>query len=191
MRLCLASTKIYTKTGDAGTTSLVNGKRVSKSNHRLDVYGTVDELNSNIGVLVSLLETYAFQGAERFLKKTQNHLFNAGSQLANVDETLAEKLPSITQAYILEIEKEIDEMSKDLPELKSFILPGGNQLAAQAHVLRTICRGAEREACRLSETEKIPNTIIPYLNRLSDYFFVLARFFNRNLGVEDVQWEKN
>lgn len=187
----MASTKIYTKTGDKGTTSLVNGKRIDKGDHRLDVYGTVDELNSHIGVLTSLLESYAFQGAERFLKTTQNHLFNAGSQLANTDNDMAKKLPQITTEHIAEIEKEIDEMSKELPELKSFILPGGNQLAAQAHVLRTVCRRAEREACRLAAHESVPEMVIPYLNRLSDYFFVLARFFNRNLGVEDVQWEKN
>lgn len=187
----MASTKIYTKTGDKGTTSLVNGKRIDKGDHRLDVYGTVDELNSHIGVLACLLESYAFQGAERFLKQTQNHLFNAGSQLANTDAEMAKELPEITLSHITEIETEIDNMTKDLPELKSFILPGGHALAAQAHVLRTVCRRAEREASRLAKSESIPDTIIPYLNRLSDYFFVLARFFNRALGVEDVVWEKN
>lgn len=169
----------------------MSGKRIGKGDHRLDVYGTVDELNSHIGVLASLLEAYAFQGAERFLKKTQNHLFNAGSQLANTDATMAEKLPQITAEHIVEIEKEIDEMTQSLPELKSFILPGGSTIAAQAHVLRTVCRRAEREACRLAKEGSVPETIIPYLNRLSDYFFVLARFFNRNLGVEDIQWEKS
>lgn len=187
----MASTKIYTKTGDAGTTSLVNGKRIAKSNSRLDAYGTVDELNSHIGVLVSLLETYAFQGAERFLKKTQNQLFNAGSQLACTDENISKTLPQITAEHIVAIEHEIDDMTKDLPELKTFILPGGNALAAQAHVLRTVCRRAERECCRLVEGDKIPDTIIPYLNRLSDYFFVLARFFNNSLGVEDIAWKKD
>lgn len=191
MRWSLASIKIYTKSGDSGTTSLVNGKRIAKSNLRLDAYGTVDELNSHIGVLVSLLETYAFQGAERFLKKTQNHLFNAGSQLACADEELSKSLPQITQDHIAAIEKEIDEMTSTLPELKTFILPGGTAIAAQAHVLRTVCRRAERETCRLLDTEKIPDTIVPYLNRLSDYFFVLARFFNGNLGVADIAWKKD
>lgn len=187
----MASTKIYTKTGDEGTTSLVNGKRIAKSNLRLDAYGTVDELNSHIGVLISLLETYAFQSAERFLKKTQNHLFNAGSQLACADETLSKSLPQITAEHIIAIEKEIDEMSSTLPELKTFILPGGTAIAAQAHILRTVCRRAERETCRLVDSEKIPETIVPYLNRLSDYFFVLARFFNSNLGVTDIAWKKD
>lgn len=186
----MASTKIYTKTGDTGQTSLVSGKRIAKSDLRLNVYGTVDELNSNIGVLVSMLESYAFQGAERFLKKTQNQLFNAGSQLACNDEEIAKTLPQITKEHITAIENEIDEMTKTLPELKTFILPGGNQLAAQAHVVRTVCRRAEREGCRLLETEKIPDTIIPYLNRLSDYFFVLARFFNNSLGAQDIPWQK-
>lgn len=186
----MASTKIYTKTGDKGTTALVGGKRISKSDMRLDAYGTVDELNSQIGVLRSQLETYAFQGAERFLKNTQSHLFNVGSQLACDDAEMAKSLPQITEQHILAIENEIDQMLKDLPELKTFILPGGNALAAQAHVARTVCRRAERYCCRLTESMKTADTIIPYLNRLSDYFFILARFFNRNLGVEDTLWEK-
>lgn len=186
----MTSTKIYTKTGDSGTTALVSGKRISKSDLRLDTYGTVDELNSALGVLTHLMTSHAFQGAERFLKKTQNHLFNVGSQLACNDPEMAKMLPQVTEEHIHAIELEIDSMTKELPELKNFILPGGSNLAAQTHVARTICRRAERDCCRLNEVEPIPISIIPYLNRLSDYFFVLARFFNRNLGVEDVKWEK-
>ncbi|MCC6137590.1 MAG: cob(I)yrinic acid a,c-diamide adenosyltransferase [Bdellovibrionaceae bacterium] len=186
----MASTKIYTKTGDKGTTALVGGKRISKSDLRLDAYGTVDELNSQIGVLCSLLESYAFQGAERFLKKTQNNLFNVGSQLACDDAEMAKMLPPITDEHILAVEKEIDEMTKDLPELKTFILPGGSPLAAQAHVARTVCRRAERYCCRITDITASAEMVIPYINRLSDYFFILARFFNRNLGVDDTQWEK-
>lgn len=190
MRWILASIKIYTKTGDKGTTSLVSGKRVSKSDLRLDAYGSIDELNSVIGVLTNALDAYGFQGVDRFLRRTQNHLFNIGSQLANTDTEIAQKLPTITDEQIIAIETEIDEMTKDLPELKNFILPGGSSVSAHAHVARTVCRRAERDCCRLSEQDTIPETIIPYINRLSDYLFVLARFFNFKLGVQDVTWEK-
>jgi cob(I)alamin adenosyltransferase len=186
----LASIKVYTKTGDAGTTGLVGGSRISKSETRLDAYGTVDELNAVVGLIQCSLESYAFQGAERFLKKIQNQLFNVGSQLACIDEKLSASLPLITEENILAIEKEIDEMTTSLPELKTFILPGGNVLAAQSHLARTVCRRAERECCRLQESQNLPPTLIPYLNRLSDYFFVLARFFNHSLGVQDIPWEK-
>lgn len=186
----MASTKIYTKTGDSGTTGLADGTRVAKSDIRLNAYGTVDELNAVIGVLRSTLESYAFQGAERFLKNTQNHLFNVGSQLACTDKKIAEKLPLITKEDIHHVESEIDTMSQELPTLRSFILPGGNILAAHAHLARTVCRRAERECCLLQEEAELPDTLIPFLNRLSDYFFVLARFFNHNLGVEDTPWEK-
>jgi len=186
----LASTKIYTKTGDKGTTGLVGGDRVSKASIRLDSYGSVDELNAVIGLLRTHLQTYAFDGAERMLKKTQNHLFNLGSQLACTDAEMAKKLPQITEDYIRELETEMDDMSKDLPELKQFILPGGNLLASHAHLARTVCRRVERVCCKLAESEEIPPLAVPYLNRLNDYFFVLARFFNHALGVAETTWEK-
>ncbi|MCB9073515.1 MAG: cob(I)yrinic acid a,c-diamide adenosyltransferase [Bdellovibrionaceae bacterium] len=186
----MASTKIYTKTGDSGTTGLVNGTRVAKSDPRLEAYGTVDELNAVIGLLQSSLQSYAFQGAERFLLRVQNHLFNVGSQLACADKQMAEKLPLITAENIQEIENEIDILNEDLPELRSFILPGGHILAAHAHLARTVCRRAERACCHLQEITEIPATIVPYINRLSDYLFVLARFFNHNLGIADTPWEK-
>lgn len=186
----MASTKIYTKTGDAGTTSLVNGERVPKSHFRLEAYGSVDELNSVIGLIRTHLQSYAFHAADEILKLTQNHLFNLGSQLACSDPEMAKKLPQILELHILELEKEMDAMSKDLPPLKQFILPGGNILASHTHLARTVCRRVERACCKLAETESVPPLGLTYLNRLNDYFFVLARFFNHALGVEEVVWEK-
>jgi cob(I)alamin adenosyltransferase len=186
----LASTKIYTKTGDKGTTSLVNGDRVPKSHLRLETYGSVDELNSVIGLLRTHLQSYAFHAADEVLKITQNHLFNLGSQLACADAKIAKTLPQISEEHIVELEKEMDAMSKDLPPLKNFILPGGHILASHAHLARTVCRRVERACCRLAETDSVPDAGIAYLNRLNDYFFVLARFFNHSLGVEEVIWEK-
>jgi len=184
----LASIKIYTKTGDKGTTALVDGQRISKSHLRLDAYGAIDELNSHIGVLISLIDASLFEKDLLFLRKTQNHLFNMGSQLANTDPTIAQQLPSISDHFIVSIEAEIDDMSKKLPELKNFILPGGTLAAAQAHVVRTVCRRAERECCRLNELTEINANIIPYINRLSDYFFVLSRHLNTHCGVHDITW---
>jgi cob(I)alamin adenosyltransferase len=143
-----------------------------------------------VGLIRCHLQTYAFQAADEVLKLTQNQLFNLGSQLACTDEELAKKLPQITEAHILELEKEMDAMSKNLPALKEFILPGGNILASHAHMARTVCRRVERICCRLAETEPVPPFAIAYLNRLNDYFFVLARFFNHSLGVAEVVWEK-
>lgn len=186
----MSTSKIYTKTGDQGTTSLVNGQRVSKSDLRLDSYGTVDELNAVLGVLLSHLQTHGFEGITRFLTQTQNHLFNLGSQLACPDAELSAQLPNITPDHILAIEKEIDLLSQALPPLKEFILPGGHLLSSHAHVARTVCRRAERLCCALAETETLPESLIPYLNRLNDFFFVLSRYFNYQLGVSEVTWKK-
>jgi cob(I)alamin adenosyltransferase len=187
----VSTPKIYTKTGDQGTTSLVNGERVSKSHARLDCYGTVDELNSTLGVLLSELQAYGFESVNAFLTKTQNQLFNLGSQLACPDPKLAAQLPTIKAETILAIEQEIDSLMKELPPLKQFILPGGHLLSSQTHMARTICRRAERLCCTLAETEDIPEQLIPYLNRLNDYLFVLARSFNHQLGVAEVVWKKD
>jgi cob(I)alamin adenosyltransferase len=186
----LTTPKIYTKTGDQGKTSLVNGERVSKSHLRLDCYGSVDELNSVIGVLLSHLQSHGFEGVTRFLTQTQNNLFNLGSQLACPDTKLSSQLPQITQQHIQAIESEIDQISKDLPPLKQFILPGGHLLSSHAHVARTVCRRVERICCHLAETETLPESIIPYLNRLNDYLFVLARHLNHHLGTAEVTWKK-
>lgn len=182
--------KIYTGAGDKGTTSLVNGEKVNKSHLRLDCYGSVDELNSYIGLVINHLQPHGFDGIYMFLTKIQNQLFNIGSQLACRDQEMLKKLPGITEQQIKDIEQEIDTLEKDLPPLKEFILPGGSDLACHAHITRTLCRRVERHCCKLAENETIPEVIIPYLNRLSDYFYMLARYFNRALGHQEVTWKK-
>lgn len=164
--------KIYTKTGDEGMTSLVGGKRVKKCCARLDSYGSVDELNSFIGLLV----TYITDEADiAFLQKVQGELFMVGGSLAT-DLSVSEARCEVTQAMISDIESEIDSLSAALPPLRSFVVPGGSRAAALAHVCRTVCRRAERCVFALiEEGGAVEENVAVYLNRLSDYFFVLAR----------------
>ena len=180
--------KIYTKTGDDGTTGLVGGNRVKKYDLRLEAYGTIDELNATIGVLLSseLPENIA-----ETLYKIQNKLFNIGSQLASDEkgEAFTASL-AITAANIIEIETAIDDYQSRLPELSQFVLPGGNFAAAQCHVVRTVCRRAERRILQFAEHEKVNAETIIYINRLSDFFFVLARKLTFDSGLEEVAWKK-
>lgn len=164
--------KIYTKIGDEGMTSLVGGKRVKKCCARLDSYGSVDELNSFIGLLV----TYITDEADiAFLQKIQGELFMVGGSLAT-DLSVTEARCEVTQAMISDIESEIDRLSAALPPLRSFVVPGGSRAAALAHVCRTVCRRAERCVFALiEEGGAVEENVAVYLNRLSDYFFVLAR----------------
>lgn len=164
--------KIYTKIGDEGMTSLVGGKRVKKCCARLDSYGSVDELNSFIGLLV----TYITDEADiAFLQKIQGELFMVGGSLAT-DLSVSEARCEVTQAMISDIESEIDRLSAALPPLRSFVVPGGSRAAALAHVCRTVCRRAERCVFALiEEGGAVEENVAVYLNRLSDYFFVLAR----------------
>ena len=164
--------KIYTKTGDEGMTSLVGGKRVKKCCARLDSYGSVDELNSFIGLLV----TYITDEADiAFLQKIQGELFMVGGSLAT-DLSVSEARCEVTQAMISDIESEIDRLSAALPPLRNFVVPGGSRAAALAHVCRTVCRRAERCVFALiEEGGAVEENVAVYLNRLSDYFFVLAR----------------
>lgn len=164
--------RIYTKTGDEGMTSLVGGKRVKKCCARLDSYGSVDELNSFIGLLV----TYITDEADiAFLQKIQGELFIVGGSLAT-DLSVSEARCEVTQAMISDIESEIDRLSVLLPPLRSFVVPGGSRAAALAHVCRTVCRRAERCVFALiEEGGAVEENVAVYLNRLSDYFFVLAR----------------
>ena len=164
--------KIYTKTGDEGMTSLVGGKRVKKCCARLDSYGSVDELNSFIGLLV----TYITDEADiAFLQKVQRELFMVGGSLAT-DLSVSEARCEVTQAMISDIESEIDSLSAALPPLRSFVVPGGSRASALAHVCRTVCRRAERCVFALiEEGGAVEENVAVYLNRLSDYFFVLAR----------------
>lgn len=173
--------KIYTKTGDKGETSLLGGTRVSKAHQKIEAYGTVDELNAIVGMLVSSDDRYI-----EILKEIQNNLFNIGSLLATEREVNF-KLPEIVEEDITRLEKAIDEMNDFLPELRTFVLPGGNMSNAYAHMARTVCRRAERRVVVLDGDQDI---IIRYLNRLSDYFFVLGRAYLYHAGLSEDKWSK-
>jgi len=175
--------KIYTKGGDKGETSLYGGRRVLKDNIRIEAYGTVDELNSFVGLLASNLQ----ENDSSFLLKTQNLLFNCGSNLA-ADPDKKLRIPQLTEDDILHIEYEIDNISSQLEPLKTFILPGGSTEISYAHICRTVCRRAERRVISLSLAEKVEPLIIKYLNRLSDYFFVLSRKISRDQGHKNIPW---
>jgi cob(I)alamin adenosyltransferase len=186
--------KIYTRTGDKGKTSLVSGTRVSKAHLRLDTYGTVDELNSVIGVLrveaAGELGKHTELGSlDQFLHEIQNDLFNVGSQLACEDAAMRGQLPNIGPDTVAHLEEKMDEFSALLAPLKNFIIPGGSRSAAFAHVARTVCRRAERLCVALAEAgEEIDPVLVQYLNRLSDFMFVLARHLNRLMGVSEPTW---
>ena len=178
--------KIYTKTGDAGETSLFGGKRVSKSNIRLDAYGTVDELNSFIGLLGDMEVNLERKSV---LKEIQDRLFTLGSALAADPDKPKLKKPDLLGTDIELLEKEIDQMQEVLPEMKYFILPGGHRDVSMCHVARTVCRRAERLVVTMSETEKVEEIIIMYINRLSDYLFVLSRKMTQELNAEEIPWK--
>jgi cob(I)alamin adenosyltransferase len=174
--------KIYTKTGDSGQTSLVGGTRVSKDDARIEAYGTIDELNSNLGVLVALDSNHS-----AFLKNIQHRLFDVGSILA-AELNLEFDLPNIDESDVLNIENEIDRLNKSLSRLKNFILPGGSVLSAHTHIARCVCRRAERRIVALADDTY--SIHVKYLNRLSDYLFVLSREYLRLEGKEEIIWQK-
>lgn len=177
--------KIYTKTGDGGKTSLLGG-RVYKNNIRVEVYGTIDELNAFVGKAVTELDVSKFQDIIDDLQKIQHHLFDCGGDLANIMKERKYKLP---QSAVLELEKRIDELTEETPPLKKFILPGGTSAAATLHIARTVARRAERLLVTLKqETEDVPESIQQYLNRLSDYFFIAARAVNFRSNVNDIEY---
>jgi len=187
--------KIYTKTGDKGTTRLVDGTQVDKFNPRVEAYGTVDELNSQLGVIRSLIGEKKVNGISELnhhLEKIQNHLFNVGSLLATENKDVFKKLPQVSLAQIEMLEKWIDTATAELPALKNFILPSGSLIASHMHVARTICRRAERHAVEIyrADTEYNHNSVI-YLNRLSDLLFTWARFTNLKLGLAETVWKKD
>ncbi len=178
--------KIYTKTGDKGKTSLYGGDRVSKNHPRLNAYGTVDELNSQIGLAAAFIKDAELK---KILAGLQNDLFDLGGDLATPLENIKLKVNRIDSAYVEGLEKLIDKFNEALPELKVFILPGGGAAAGQLHVARTICRRAEREAVSLSENFDINEKVVVYLNRLSDLLFVLARYANFLENISEPVWE--
>ena len=178
--------KIYTKTGDKGTTSLLTGTRVSKADMRLDAYGTLDELNSWLGVLASELPTNSFP----LLTKIQSELFSMGSYLALEGEATF-PMPKLDPDLVNALERQIDSWNEQLPELKNFILPSGSKASSMAQVARTITRRAERRVVALANEVEVKEEIPVFLNRLSDFFFVLARFILHKEGLQERIWTPN
>lgn len=178
--------KIYTKTGDKGMTSLVGGTRISKGDLKIESYGTVDELNSWIGLL---RDQPVNESRRDLLKEIQDRLFTIGADLASEHEQTKKKIPDLFDTDIQLLENEMDKMDTEIPPLRAFVLPGGHQSVSFAHVARTVCRRAERLVIRLSEVEETNELIVKYLNRLSDYLFVLSRKMTQELGTEEVSWK--
>ncbi len=180
--------KIYTKTGDEGRTSLIGGTRVPKSHIRINAYGTVDELNAFIGLLGDQL---ADRHGREQLREIQDRLFTIGSSLAcDPTKEIVMKIPDLLESDIRLLEHEIDAMNERLPEMRSFILPGGHMAVSTAHICRTVCRRAERIIVELDAQEPLGQPlIIQYLNRLSDYLFVLARYIGMQSGADEMKWK--
>jgi cob(I)alamin adenosyltransferase len=178
--------KIYTKTGDAGTTSLFGGKRVLKSDLRIDTYGTIDELNSYIGLV---RDQPINQNRMEVLIEVQDRLFTIGSILATEPGNVKVKIPKIVEEDILLLENEIDKMDAILPPMRFFVLPGGHESVSFCHLARTVCRRAERLAIALNAQEATEPLVIKYLNRLSDYLFVLCRMMAHELAIEETPWK--
>ena len=177
--------KVYTKTGDKGETSLFGGARVSKGHLRIHAYGTVDELNSYIGLLRDLSPD---ESRNSELIRIQDRLFTLGALLATEREEAKKKLPVIIQEDIEYLEESIDTMERSLEPIKTFVLPGGHPTVSYCHISRCVCRRAERICVELSENNKVEEIVIQYLNRLSDYLFVLSRFLTKTLKVKETPW---
>lgn len=178
--------KVYTKTGDKGETSLFGGTRVSKGHLRIHTYGTVDEVNSYIGLLRDLCtdDTRVIE-----LVSIQDRLFTLGALLATESESAQKRLPKITQADIRFLEEAIDAMENELVPIKTFVLPGGHPTVSYCHIARCVCRRAERLSVTLGEEVKMDALVIQYLNRLSDYLFVLSRFLTKILKAQELPWQ--
>ena len=187
----LVINRVYTRTGDGGTTRLVGGQKVAKHALRIECYGTVDELNAHIGQ--ARLECLALQLLDLAadLRRVQHALFNLGSLLATLPEDLHPRQPRVEQGDVDRLERSIDAANADLPVLRSFVLPGGNRANVALHLARTVCRRAERLAVRLAEDEPVDAQVVPYLNRLSDALFVWSRAAAVLAGDEEVLWSPN
>ena len=179
--------KVYTRTGDTGQTSLVSGTRVDKDDVRVEAYGTVDELNSNLGVLLHSTKLDD-QEVVALIRKAQNKLFNIGAYLAN---DKADKLYGVTPEDVAELENMMDQMNEELPPAQGFVLPGGTRLSATADRCRTVTRRAERRVVSLAKVATVDPLVLEYLNRLSDFFFVFARYNNIQNQVEEIYWSKD
>ncbi len=188
-------TRVYTRTGDRGDTVLVGGRRVHKDSPRIEAYGTIDELNSIVGLARVFNEERLKDGeAHRFLdeilRKIQDELFDLGSELATPPDFSYEGMYHVGEKEVKRIEELIDECQKDLGPLKSFVLPGGGRIGGYLHQCRTVCRRAEREIFRLSRVEEIGEWPLKYVNRLSDLFFVLSRWVGKRTGEKEYLWQR-
>jgi len=185
--------KVYTRNGDHGKTSLIGGIKVDKDDLRIDAYGTIDELNSVLGLCISEINKIENKNnTDKTLKiftRIQNELFNLGSSLSRLDIDKKSNFPSIKRVNIIKLENEIDQYNVNLPELTSFVLPGGSSINALLHLARTICRRSERICVSLTKRTKIDENVIPYLNRLSDLFFVLSRWFSHKMQRAENLWD--
>ena len=185
--------RVYTKTGDRGETGLVGGKRVAKDSLRIEAYGTVDELNSIVGltrVFNQEVETDEVREIDGYLRQIQNELFDLGSELATPPETFVEGMPRVKPEQVRRMEETMDRYQKELQPLKSFVLPGGGKVSGLLHQCRTVCRRTERQVLRLSRCEEIGPWPLIYLNRLSDFFFVLSRWVAKRWGEEEFLWDR-
>jgi len=178
--------KIYTKTGDTGTTALFGGQRVSKAHLRIETYGTVDELNAYIGLV---RDQEVNQKRKSALVEVQDRLFTVGAILATEPGNTKVKVPALSEADITFLEKEIDAMDAELPPMRFFVLPGGHPSVSFCHVARTVCRRAERLAVALNDQEAVDPLVIKYINRLSDYLFQLSRKMSHELHAEETAWK--
>jgi cob(I)alamin adenosyltransferase len=178
--------KIYTKTGDKGQTSLIGGTRVPKHHIRIESYGTVDELNSFIGLI---RDQQIDEQSRKILIEIQDRLFTIGSSLASDPERSKMKIPDLKDEDVTLLEKEMDKMNETLPEMRSFVLPGGHTTVSYCHIARCVCRRAERATIHLSENSFVAELVIKYLNRLSDYLFVLSRKLTHDLNAEEIPWK--
>ena len=186
--------KVYTRSGDAGKTHLIGGEKRWKDNIRVEAFGTVDELNAEIGLcreLVKEIGNEKFRSLIRFLKSVQNELFNLGTQLATAEGDNSKNLPQLSDDAILKLESEIDTANESLSELTSFVLPGGSVINAQLHIARNVCRRAERRVVSLLKKENVDPENIRYLNRLSDALFVWSRWVSKIIGDEENLWDPN
>ena len=190
MKQIVILNKIYTKTGDDGTTALGNGERIAKSSKRVSAYGSVDELNSFIGLARSFIESDKIKELDKILATIQNDLFDLGADLCIPDKDKNADSLKIVKSYVKNLEKEIDKLNSQLEPLRSFILPGGTKVSAYVHIARTIARRCEREMIELRQIEEaeISKEAVQYINRLSDFLFVAARYVNLKSDFDDILW---
>jgi len=188
----LAINRVYTRQGDQGDTALAGGQRVPKDSPRIEAYGTVDELNSFIGLARETVgQAASTKPLAVILLRVQHELFNLGSILATLPEDVHPKQARVTSREVDQLEREMDEMNADLAPLRSFVLPGGSRLNAELHICRTVCRRAERACVALNRVEEVPPETIRYLNRLSDALFVWSRWASHLTGAPETLWEPN